>query len=155
MTPFLTLSGFEALFDGPPLTTTQQAMVTLLLQVASNWIYQNGPQGNGLSATDPAAQFVVYDVVQNAVRYQKYSKLNNFSRAVGHRVEGGSFDNAMQALEFTDTHYQLLQIPLRALPLAGCPANDFFADDLMQGWPTRWSSQFGDQGWDFWQVNND
>jgi hypothetical protein len=155
MTPFLDLEGFNLLWDGPPLTDQQQAIVTLALKVTSNWIYQNGPQGNNLPVTDPAAQFVVWDVVSSAVRFQKYSKLNNFSRAVGHRVEGGGFADVMKALEFTNVHKQLLQIPLEALPLAGCPANDFFADDLMQGWPTRWSSQFGDQGWDFWQVNND
>jgi hypothetical protein len=155
LTPFLNLQQFLALWDGPPLTTHQENIVNLLAEVASNWIYNNGPQGNALPSTDPTARFVTYDVVQNAVRYQKYSKLSNFSRAVGHRVEGGSFDNPMQALDFTDTHYQLLQIPLRALPLAGCPRNDFFADDQMQGWPTRWSSQFENQGWDYWTVNND
>ena len=155
MVPFLNLEGFNQLWDGPPLTTQQQAIVTLLLQVASQWIYANGPQGNNLPANDPTAQFVTWDVVSNAVRYQKYSKLSNFSRAVGHRVEGGSFDNPMTALEFTDTHKQLLQIPLRATPLAGCPHNDFFPDDLNQGWPTRFSEGFENQGWDWWQVNND
>ena len=44
MNPFLDLSGFTALWDGPPLTTRQNAIVTLLLNVASQWIYNNGPQ---------------------------------------------------------------------------------------------------------------
>jgi hypothetical protein len=155
MEPFLTLEGFQALFDGAPLTTNQQAIVTLLLQVASNWIYNNGPLGANLPSTDPTAQFVVYDVVSNAVRYQKYSKLSNFTRMTGHRSEAGSFSDPMKALEFTNVHKQLLQIPLEAIPLTSCFPNDFDAMDLAQGWPTRWSSQFGNLGWDFWEVNND
>jgi hypothetical protein len=155
MTPFLDLSGFQGLFDGPQLTPNQQNIVTLLLNVASQWIYNNGPQGANLSPTDPTAQFVVYDVVSNAVRYQKYSKLNSFSRMTAHRQEGGSFADVMKALEFTNVHKQLLQIPLEALPMTSCRPNDFFADDLNQGWETGWSAQFGDQGWDFWEVNND
>ena len=155
MTPFLTLDGFTALFDGPPLTPNQNAIVTLLLNVASQWIYNNGPLGQNLSATDPTAQFVVYDVVSSAVRYQKYSKLSNFSKMTAHRSDSGTFDNPMQALEFTNVHKQLLQIPLLGVPLSSCRPNDFDADDLNQGWPTRFSDQFGNQGWDWWEVNND
>lgn len=155
MTPFLTLTGFQALWDGPALTTAQQAIVNLLLNVASQWIYNNGPQGQNLSSTDPTAQFVVWDVVSSAVRYQKYSKLASYSKATGHRIDGGSFTDPMKALEFTDVHKQLLQIPLEALPMAGCPVNDFYAGDLNQGWPTPWSEQAGNQGWDYWEVNND
>lgn len=155
MNPFLNLQGFLALWDGPPLTARQQAIVTLLVQVASKWIYDNGPQGENLPASDPTAQFVVYDVVSNAVRYQKYSKLSNFSRITAHRSEGGSFASPMTALEFTDTHKQLLGIPLRALPMSSCQPNDFDADDMDQGWPTYWSDQFGNQGWDYWDVDNE
>jgi hypothetical protein len=155
MTPFLTLDGFIALFDGPTLTPNQQNIATLLINVASQWIYNNGPQGANLSPTDPTAQFVVYDVVSNAVRYQKYSKLNNFQRMTGHRSEGGSFADVMKALEFTNVHKQLLQIPLEALPMSSCRPNDFDADDLNQGWPTRFSDRFGNLGWDWWEVNNE
>jgi hypothetical protein len=155
MTPFLTLGGFTDLFDGPPLTASQQNIVTLLLNVASQWIYNNGPQGANLPSDDPTAQFVVFDVVSTAVRFQKYSKLKNYNRMTAHRAEGGSFDDPMRALEFTDTHKQLLQIPLRAIPLTSCRPNDFMADDFNQGWETPWSASFGDQGWDYWQVNND
>jgi hypothetical protein len=155
MTPFLTLDGFIALFDGPTLTPNQQNIATLLINVASQWIYNNGPQGANLSPTDPTAQFVVYDVVSNAVRYQKYSKLNSFSRMTGHRQESGSFADALKALEFTNVHKQLLQIPLEALPMSSCRPNDFDADDLNQGWPTRFSDRFGNLGWDWWEVNNE
>ncbi|PIJ36739.1 hypothetical protein BMW24_003485 [Mycobacterium heckeshornense] len=155
MTPFLDLQGFLALWDGPPLTVQQQAIVTLLLQVASQWIYANGPQGAGLPSTDPTAQFVVWDVVSSAVRYQRYSKLSQFSRTVGHRVEGGSFDDPMKALQFTDNHKMLLGIPLEALPMSSCRPNDFYASDQEQGWPTRWSDQFGNLGWDWWEYDND
>jgi hypothetical protein len=155
MTPFLDLAGFQALWDGAPLTGFQQAMVQLLVQVASKWIYDNGPSGSLLPSDDPTAQFVTYDVVSNAVRYQRYSKLSNFSRTTAHRMEGGSFANPMTALEFTDTHKQLLGIPLRAVPMASCRPNDFDADDQNQGWPTRWSDQFGNLGWDWWEVDNE
>lgn len=155
MDSFLDLAGFQSLWDGPPLTPRQQAIVSLLVQVASKWIYDNGPQGANLPADDPTAQFVVYDVVSNAVRYQKYSKLSNFSRITAHRSEGGSFANPMTALEFTDNHKQLLGIPLRAVPMTSCAPNDFDADDPDQGWPTWWSDQFGNQSWDWWDVDNE
>lgn len=154
-TPFLDLAGFTALWDGPPLTTQQKAIVTLLLGVASNWIYNNGPQGANLPADDPSAQFVVWDVVSSAVRYQRYSKLASFSRTTGHRMDGGSFSDPMRALEFTNVHKQLLGIPLEALPMTSCCPNDFDADDPDQGWPTWWSDQFGNQGWDYWNVDNE
>jgi hypothetical protein len=155
MTPFLNLAGFQALWDGPPLNSRQRAMVTLLVQVASQWIYDNGPSGANLPSSDPTAQFVVYDVVSNAVRYQKYSKLSTFSKGTGHRVEGGSFSNPMTALDFTDTHKQLLQIPLRSVPMTSCRSNDFDAADPDQGWPTGWSDSFGNLGWDWWEVDNE
>lgn len=155
MDPFLDLSGFTALWDGPPLTGQQQAIVTLLLQVASRWIYTNGPQGATLPQDDPTAQFVVWDVVSSSVRYQRYSKLASFSRTTGHRMDGGSFTDPMRALEFTDNHKLLLGIPLRAVPMASCRPNDFDADDQDAGWPTRWSDSFQNAGWDYWDVNND
>ncbi|PQM44672.1 hypothetical protein C1Y40_05168 [Mycobacterium talmoniae] len=154
-TPFLNLAGFTALWDGPPLSAQQQAIVNLLLQVASIWIYNNGPSGPALPATDPTAQFVVYDVVSNAVRYQKYGRLSSFSKTTGHRMEGGAFTDPMKALEFTDNHKQLLGIPLRSVPMTSCVSNDFDANDANQGWPTAWSDQFGNLGWDWWEVNND
>lgn len=155
MNPFLNLSGFTALWDGPPLTAQQQAIVTLLLNVASQWIYTNGPQGNALPQDDATAQFVVWDVVSSAVRYQRYSKLASFSRTTGHRMDGGSFADPMKALEFTDNHKLLLGIPLRALPMSSCRPNDWDAHDWAQGWPTDWSNSFENQGWDYWAYNSD
>lgn len=152
MDPFLELEDFAELWDGAPLTGNQQAIVNLLLMVASHWIYEQRP---GIHSDNPTAQFVVYDVVSNAVRYQRYSKLSNFSRTTGHRMEGGSFGNPMTALEFTDNHKQLLGIPLRAVPMSSCRWNDFDALDQAQGWPTWWSDQFQNLGWDWWDVDND
>lgn len=134
--PFLDINGFLAMWDGPPLTSQRQAMATLLLTVASSWIYDSKP---GISSTDPAAQFVVYDVVSNAVRYQRYGKLQTFSKTTGHRMDAGSFAEPMKALEFTDTHKQLLGIPLESVPMSSCVPNDFDADDCNAGWPTGWS----------------
>jgi hypothetical protein len=153
MTPFLNLSGFTALWDGAPLTPQQNQIVTLLLNVASQWIYNNGPQGQALSSTDPTAQFVVWDVVSSAVRYQKYSKMSNFSEITGHRSRGGAFDDPMKALEFTAVHRQLLGIPLEAVPMTSCRPNDFDAEDQDQGWPTQWSDRFGNLGWDWWEYS--
>lgn len=153
--PFLDLSGFQALWDGPPLSSSQQAIVNLLLQVASSWIYENGPQGAALPATDPTAQFVVWDVVSSAIRYQKYSKLSTFSKMTGHRSDAGSFSDPMRALEFTDNHKDLLGVPLRALPMTSCRPNDFDAADDAQGWSTGWSDQYGNLGWTAFGVNND
>lgn len=153
--PFLDLTGFQALWDGPPLTTQQKAIATLLLGVASQWIYNNGPQGQALPQSDPTAQFVVWDVVSSAVRYQKYSKLASYSKTTGHRMDGGSFTDPMKALEFTDNHKMMLGIPLSALPMTSCRANDFDAGDQWAGWDTRWSDQFGNGGWDYWEYNND
>ncbi|WP_260742111.1 hypothetical protein [Mycobacterium sp. SMC-2] len=155
MSPFLDLSGFTALWDGPPLTVQQNAIVTLLLNVASQWIYNNGPQGNALPPNDATAQFVVWDVVSSAVRYQRYSKLASFSRTTGHRMDGGSFTDPMKALEFTDNHKLLLGIPLRALPMSSCRPNDFDAQDQWAGWDTCYSDSFGNLGWDYWEVSND
>ncbi|ORV92797.1 hypothetical protein AWC11_07285 [Mycobacterium interjectum] len=155
MEPFLDLDGFTALWDGAPLTVQQRAIATLLLNVASQWIYNNGPQGQALPQTDPTAQFVVWDVVSFSVRYQKYSKLSTFSEATGHRSRGGTAADPMKALEFTDNHKMMLGIPLEALPMSSCCPNDFDAEDQDQGWPTYWSDQFGNQGWDYWEVNND
>ncbi|WP_225337428.1 hypothetical protein [Mycobacterium intracellulare] len=129
--------------------------MTLLLRVASQWIYSNGPQRNALPQDDPTAQFVVWDVVSSAVRYQRYSKLASFSRTTGHRMDGGSFTDPMRALEFTDNHKLLLGIPLRAVPMSSCRPNDFDADDFAAGWPTRWSDSFQNAGWDYWDVDND
>lgn len=153
--PFLDLQGFLALWDGPPLTPRQRAAVSLLVQVASKWIYRNGPQRASLPQSDPTAQWVVYDVVSTAIRYQKYSKLSNFNKTTAHRMDGGSFSDPMSALEFTDTHKQLLEIPLEALPMSSCRPSDFHADDAHQGWPTAWSDSFRNQGWDWWAVSND
>jgi hypothetical protein len=153
--PFLTLTTFTNMWDGPPLTPVQNNIVTLALQVASNWIYRNGPLGANLPPSNPEAQFVVWDVVSSAVRYQKFSKLSSWSKMTAHRSDAGTFADIMRALEFSDVHKQLLQIPLVAVPLSSCRPNDFDADDLNQGWPTRFSDQFGNQGWDFWEVNND
>lgn len=131
--PFLDLAGFTALWDGPPLTTAQQNITTLLLGVASNWIYTNKP---GIASDDGTAQFVVFDVVSSAVRYQKYSKLSTYSRMTGHRSEAGTFTDPMKALEFTDTHKQLLGISLNSEPLG-----QFFEDDFAD--PTRSGIQVG------------
>lgn len=155
MTPFLTLQGFEELWDGPPLTAQQSAVVTMLLNVASAWIYANGPSGNALPSTDPTAQFVVWDIVSGAVRFQKYSRLKQFTRTTGHRIEGGMFDDPMKALDFTDNHKMLLGIPLAGVPMSSCRVNDWDAMDQYQGWPTPWSMQSDNLGWDWWQVNND
>ncbi|MBO0882800.1 MAG: hypothetical protein J2P17_21195, partial [Mycobacterium sp.] len=117
--------------------------------------YNNGPQGSALPADDPTAQFVVWDVVSSSVRYGKYSRMRTFSRTTGHRMESGQFDDPMKALDFTDNHKMLLGIPLEAVPMSSCRPNDFDADDMAEGWPTRWSDQAGNQGWDYWAVNND
>lgn len=150
---FLTLSQFTAMWDGAPLTIQQQTMVTLLLQVASGWVLAQSP---GRPLSDPAAQFVVYDVVSNAARYQKYGKLAHFSKTTGHRTDAGGFDSPMKALEFTDTHKQLLGLPLSAVPMTSCTYGDFAAPDDMQGWPTGWS-QGNDyaEGWNFWELNDE
>jgi len=155
MNPFLTLTQFQAIWDGPPLTTPQQGIVTLLLQVASNWIYQRrpdlatGPQ----PPTDPTAQLVTFEVVSNCVRYAKFAPLGSFHRATGHRIEAGTLTNPTTALDFTDRHKVMLGIPLRALPMTSCVCNDFNADDQDQGWPTQWSDRFGNLGWDYWQYD--
>lgn len=149
-TPFLTLSGFEELWDGPTLTATQQAMVTLLLGVASNWIYNQLP---ATSPDNPTAQFVVYDVVSNTLRYQKYGKLSQYSRTVGHRSESGAFDDPMKALEFTPVHKQLLGISQSTPPMSSCVPNDFDANDSNAGWPTTWSAQYGFQQNNFWEYS--
>lgn len=154
-TPFLNLETFTKLWDGAPLTPQQNAIVELALKVASHWIYRNGPLRFHLPADDPSAQWVVFDVVSSAVRYQKFSKLSSYSKITAHRQDGGTFADVMKALEFTDTHKQLLQIPLMAFPLSSCRPNDFDASDIDAGWPTRWSDSFGNQGWDWWEPNND
>lgn len=136
MDPFLDLAAFQGLWDGPPLTAQQKNIVTLLLGVASKWIYNHSP---GIAQDDASAKFVVYDVVSTAVRYQKYSKLSTFNKVTGHRVDGGTFTDPMKALEFTDTHKQLLGIPLTATAVSQF-FDDDFADPTRSGWQTSWQS---------------
>lgn len=158
MDPFLDLTGFIALWDGAPLTSQQQATVTLALQVASNWIYLRRPDlaaPNGVQPpTDVTGKLVVFEVVSNFARYGKYAPLSSFHRATGHRVDEGTLAAEVQRY-FTDDHKMLLGIPLRSPPMTSCRHNDFDAADQDQGWPTRWSNQFGNRGWDWWEADND
>lgn len=126
MTAFLDLAGFEALWDGPTLTTQQQASVTLLLGVASKWITDRLPS---IADNDPTAQLVVFEVVSNLVRYGKYAPLSSYSRMTGHRSEAGTLSVEV-ARYFTDDHKMLLGIPLRSAPMS-----QFFEDDFTD--PTR------------------
>jgi hypothetical protein len=151
MPPFLTSSGFIAMWDGPTLTAQQQNQLTLLLQVASNWVYA---RVNGISSTDPTAQLVIFGVISNFLRYSKYSPLSNYHKAVGHRIEAGTLAADVTRF-FTDDDKLLLGIPLKSLPMSSCVPNDFDAPDQNQGWPTCWSDQSNNLGWDFWTLNND
>ena len=158
MDPFLDLTGFTALWDGPGLTTQQQGIVALLLQVASDWIYARrtdlaAPQGPQ-PPTDATAKLVCFEVVSNVVRYGKYAPLSSYHRATGHRVDAGTMAAEVQRY-FTDDHKMLLGIPLLAPPVTTCRRNDFDADDMDQGWPTFWSDQFGNRGWDWWEADFD
>jgi hypothetical protein len=137
VTPFLTLDGFTALWDGAALTSAQQGQITLLLQVASNWIYNNGPFGPNLPATDPTAQLVTYEVVANCLRFARFAPLKEFNNTTAHRAESGTLDDPTTVLDFTDRHKLLLGITLRALPMSSCRPNDFDADDRHAGWPSR------------------
>lgn len=132
MTPFLDIAGFNALWDGAPLSTAQTAAATLLLEVASNWIYAHKPGvvGPTPGPADPAAKLVTFEVVANALRYGKYAPLTSFSKQTGHRVDAGTLSNPESALDFTDRHRNLLGIPLRAVPMS-----TFYDDDFAD--PTR------------------
>ena len=156
MNSFLDPDGFQEPWDGPALTSAQENILNLLLQVASNWIYARLPgiAGPVPGPADPTAQLVVFEVVSNVLRYGKYAPLSEYSRTTGHRMEGGSLSSEVQRY-FTDDHKMLLGIPLRALPMTSCSRNDFDAADPDQGWPTRWSDRFGNLGWDYWEVSND
>lgn len=137
MTPFLSLQDFQGLWDGAPLTARQKTIATLMLKVASQWIYDNGPQGDALPVDDPTAQFVVWDVVSSAIRYQKYSRMSSFNRTTAHRIDSGTFADVMKALDFTDNHKMHLGIPLAAQPLDSCEPDDFGTYGLgpdRQGW---------------------
>ena len=156
MNPFLDLAGFQGLWDGPALTSQQEGIVTLLLGVASNWIYARKPgiAGPLPGPADPTAQLVVFEVVSNLIRYGKYAPLSSYHRATGHRIDAGTLSAEVQRY-FTDDHKMLLGIPLRSPPMTSCRPNDFDAADRDQGWPTEWSDRFGNLGWDWWEVDND
>jgi hypothetical protein len=140
--PFLSLPDFQGLWDGAPLTARQKTIATLMLTVASNWIYRNGPKGFDLPATDADARFVVWDVVSSAIRYQKYSRMSSFNRTTAHRIDSGTFADVMKALDFTDNHKMHLGIPLAAEPLVSCEPDDFGTHGLGPGpvsfMPSHW-----------------
>lgn len=142
--PFLTLQGFIQRWDGPPLTPAQQAQVGDLLQVAADWIYARVP--STIAPDDPRAVRVTYEVVADAIRFGKYSRLASFHNATGHRISAGTLENPVSGLDFTDSHKQLLGIPLRGTPTGTFRCNDFI-DSTPSGWPTRWGHQFGPNGY--------
>jgi hypothetical protein len=139
------------MWDGPTLTPQQQAQLSLLLQVASNWVYQ---RVSGIASNDPTAQAVIFGVISNFLRYAKYSPLSSFHKAVGHRMESGSLAADVTRF-FTDDDKMLLGIPLKSLPMSSCAPGDFEASDWDQGWPTCWSDQTESTGNIFWGANDD
>lgn len=131
------------MWDGPALTSQQQAQLNLLLQVASNWIYARKP---GIDPADPAAQLVLFGVISNFLRYSKYSPLSNYHKAVGHRIEAGTLAADVTRF-FTDDDKVLLGIALKSPPMTSCAPDDFEASDSAQGWPTCWSGTDSSYGW--------
>lgn len=129
-TPFLTLPAFSALWDGAPLNTPQQQVAALLLEVASNWIYDNKA---GIGEDDAAAKLVTFEVTANALRYGKYASLKSWSRTTMHKMDSGTLDDPASALDFTDRHKTLLGIPVRSTPSGTFAINDF--DDQNYGNP--------------------
>lgn len=153
MNPFLTPPAFQAMWDGPALTPAQTNIANLLLQVASNWIYQRVP---GISPTDPTAQMVVFEVVSTAIRYGKYQSLKSFHRGTGHRTDSGELNDPASMLDFTDRHKAWLGIPLESTPMGQFFGNDFDAPDDNAGWPNPWSRgqlSAGIGPLNFWQYD--
>ncbi|SIC56399.1 Uncharacterised protein [Mycobacteroides abscessus subsp. abscessus] len=126
--------------------------MSLGLQMASKWIYD---RRDGIASNDPTAQWVVFQVVSNWLRYGKYGPLSEFSKTTGHRIDSGKLAVDDVARFFTDEYKMMLGIPLRALPMTSCTPGDFEADDANAGWPTSWSTQSGGMGLGFWGVTND
>lgn len=128
MDPFLSISDFQALWDGTPLNSAQTQAATLLLQVASNWIYAHKPGVAGPASSggaDPAAKLVTFEVVSNALRYGKYAPLGSYSKQTGHRLDAGTLANPESALDFTDRHMTWLGISPLAAPMGVFYNNDF------------------------------
>jgi hypothetical protein len=127
---FLTLSSFQALWDGAPLNPAQQQVATLLLQVAAKWIRDNKA---GIADDDPAGKLVTFEVTANALRYGKYASLKSWSRTTMHKMDSGTLDDPASALDFTDRHKGLLGIAVRSTPSGTFCINDF--DDQNYGNP--------------------
>ena len=110
--PFLDIDAFTAEYQGT-LSPGEKTTATRLLKVASDRIRELKPD-----VDEDAAKQVVFEIVRDAAAFGHLEKLSSFYNMTSRRIEQGTFDPAMKAVDdlLTDRHKQLLGIPLRAAP---------------------------------------
>jgi hypothetical protein len=117
ITPFLDVSTFEGMFR--PLSDTETNLATLLLNAASVWI-RDPSRRPGLDSTDPMGQLVTFQVVREAlaVPAELYGHLE-YETSSDDRIESGTLAAAVDILNFTEWHRELLGLSGAAGPAAG------------------------------------
>lgn len=96
-----------------PPTADEVANIEAMIAAAGIWIRGRRP---GIADDDPAAQFVVIDVVRGAMDTEKYRGLISFTKTTGGVSRGGTLAKPGELLVFTDFHHQLLGISLVGAP---------------------------------------
>jgi hypothetical protein len=119
-TPFITVEELVESFR--PLKATEEQVAEWFIQVASDWIWQRKPT---ISASSVAAKLVVTEVVSNTLRFAKYGPLRSFSEQTSHSMMTGAFTDAVNNLDFTDRHREMLGIPIKAGPFYSFPVGDY------------------------------
>lgn len=111
MADFATAEDVQNGWRPPP--GTEQADIVAKIAAASQWIRDRKPD---LADDHPQAQYVVVDVVRNALTNAKYAGHTQYSRTVGGVTRSGTLVDPGGSLVITDFHKQLLGISLATMP---------------------------------------
>lgn len=101
--PFLNAAAFTSMFR--PLSDAETLLVTPLLQVVSDWIRARLPD---ISASDPAAIVVTFEVTREALSYGKYGGLSSFDEETSHSKFSGTIQLREIERFITSRHRQML-----------------------------------------------
>lgn len=107
--PFLDVDVFAGMFR--PLSDAESEVAEPYLEVVSDWIRDNKTD---VSADDPAAKIVVFEVVREALLYGDVTPLASFSKTMGPRSRSGTFDRVAVEKFITDRHRLMLGISVSA-----------------------------------------
>lgn len=118
--PFITVEELVEAFR--PLRANEEQTAEWFIQVASDWIWERKPD---ISPSSVAAKLVVTEVVSTTLRFAKYGPLRSFTEQTSHSVMSGAFTDAVNNLDFTDRHREMLGIPIKAGPVYSFTPGDY------------------------------